>query len=70
MLSVIEKIVLRRGLLGDMEKKQMELIFFSHILGHNENVGVWQGVALMGSSWVLSVLFMVISSVPVPHSSD
>lgn len=62
--------MLGRVLQGDLEKKQMEFIFFSHILGCNGNDGTWQGFMLMGSSWALSVLSMVRSSILVPHSSD
>lgn len=60
----------REGLSGDLEKKQMELMVFSHILGHNGNDGIWQRFTLMGSSWALSVLSVVRSSILVPHSSD
>lgn len=37
MLLVTEMIVLGKGgLQGALEKKQMEFIFFSHVLGHME----------------------------------
>jgi len=37
--------------MGRLGEKQMELMFFTCILGHNGNDGIWQGFMLMWSSW-------------------
>lgn len=33
--------------MGRLGEKQMELMFFTYILGHNGNDGIWQGFMLM-----------------------
>lgn len=33
--------------MGRLGEKQMDLMFFTYILGHNGNDGIWQGFMLM-----------------------
>jgi len=46
-LPILFYSIKKKKQMGRLGEKQMELMFFTYILGHNGNDGIWQGFLLM-----------------------